>query len=208
MLTVTRLELQKKNPQRLNVYLDGEFAFGISRAAAPWLAEGNQISQQKINDLQEKDQFEGAYQRAINFLSYRIRSEKEIHQNLTKHEVPEEIIERVIDRLRGASLVNDQGFASLWVENRVQFKPRGKRALSSELFQKGIPNKIIEDVLAELDEEELAYQCARSKIRKYSGLEEKAFQKKLSGLLTRRGFPYHIIKDVVSSLWKESEKEL
>ena len=207
MLTVTRLELQKKNPQRLNVYLDGEFAFGISRAAAPWLAEGNQLSQQKINDLQEKDQFEGAYQRAINFLSYRIRSEKEIRQNLTKHEVPEEIIERVIDRLRGASLVNDREFASLWVENRVQFKPRGKRALSSELFQKGIPNEIIEDVLAELDEEELAYQCARSKIRKYSGLEEKAFQKKLSGLLTRRGFPYHIIKDVVSSLWKESEKE-
>jgi len=207
MLTVTRLELQKKNPQRLNVYLDGEFAFGISRAAAPWLAEGNQISQQKINDLQEKDQFEGAYQRAINFLSYRIRSEKEIRQNLTKHEVPEEIIVRVIDRLRGASLVNDREFASLWVENRVQFKPRGKRALSSELFQKGIPNEIIEDVLAELDEEELAYQCARSKIRKYSGLEEKTFQKKLSGLLTRRGFPYHIIKDVVSSLWKESKKE-
>ena len=207
MLTVTKLEPQKKNPQRLNVYLDGEFAFGISRAAAPWLAEGNQISQQKIIDLQEMDQFEGAYQRAINFLSYRIRSEKEIRQNLTKHEIPEEIIERVLDRLRGASLVNDREFASLWVENRVQFKPRGKRALSSELFQKGIHNEIIEEVLAELDEEKLAYQCARSKITKYSGLEEKAFQKKLSGLLTRRGFPYHIIKDVVDSLWKENEKE-
>jgi len=207
MLTVTRLEPQKKNPQRLNVYLDGEFAFGVSRAAAPWLAEGNQISQQKINDLQEKDQFEGAYQRAINFLSYRIRSEKEIRQNLAKKEVPEEIIERVLDKLRGASLVNDQEFASLWVENRIQFKPRGKRALSSELFQKGIPNEIIEDALVEIDEEELAYQCARSKITKFSGLDEKTFQKKLSGLLTRRGFPYHIIKDVVNSLWKENEKE-
>ena len=41
MLTVTRLEPQKKNPQRLNVYLEGEFAFGISRAAAPWLEEGH-----------------------------------------------------------------------------------------------------------------------------------------------------------------------
>lgn len=206
MLTVTRLEPQKKNPQRLNVYLDGEFAFGISRTAAPWLAEGNQLNQQKINDLQEKDHFEGAYQRAINFLSYRIRSEKEIRQNLAKYEVPEEIINRVLDRLRDASLANDREFASLWVENRIQFKPRGKRALSSELFQKGIPNEIIEDVLAELDEEKLAYQCAHSKITKYRGLEEKAFQKKLSGLLTRRGFPYHIIKDVVGSLWKENEK--
>jgi len=188
--------------------LDGEFAFGISRAAAPWLAEGNQLSQQKINDLQEKDLFEGAYQRAINFLSYRVRSEKEIRQNLTKHDVPENIIERVLDRLRGASLVNDRDFASQWVENRVQFKPRGKRALSSELFLKGIGNEIIEDVLAELDEEKLAYACARSRITKFTGLEEKAFQKKLSGLLTRRGFPYHVTKDVVGSLWEETEKEL
>ena len=208
MLTVTRLEPQKKNPQRLNVYLDGEFAFGISRAAAPWLAEGNQLSKQKINDLQEKDHFEGAYQRAINFLSYRIRSEKEIRQNLTKHDVPEDVIEGVLGKLRGVSLVNDQDFASRWVENRVQFKPRGKRALSSELFQKGINNEIIEDALAELDEEELAFKCARSRIRKFTGLEEKAFQKKLSGLLTRRGFPYHITKDVVGTLWKEMEKEL
>jgi regulatory protein len=207
MLTVTRLETQKKNPQRVNVYLDGEFAFGISRAAAPWLAEGNQLSQQKINDLQDKDHFEGAYQRAINFLSYRVRSEKEIRQNLIKHEVPEDVIVRVLDRLRGASLVNDRDFASQWVENRVSFKPRGKRALSSELFQKGIDNEIIEDVLSDLDEEKLAHDCARSKINKYIGLEEKTFQKKLSGLLTRRGFPYHITKDVVGSLWKEMEKE-
>ncbi|RLD04817.1 MAG: regulatory protein RecX, partial [Chloroflexota bacterium] len=120
----------------------------------------------------------------------------------------ENIIERVVDRLRGASLVNDWDFASQWVENRVQFKPRGKRALSSELFQKGIGNEIIEDVLAELDEEELAYACARSRITKFTGMEKKAFQKKLSGLLTRRGFPYHVTKDVVGSLWKEMEKEL
>lgn len=208
MLTVTRLEPQKKNPQRLNVYLDGEFAFGISRAAAPWLAEGNQISRQKIADLQEKDQFEGAYQRAINFLSYRIRSEKEIRQNLLKHEVPEGIIELVLDRLRGASLVNDREFASSWVENRIRFKPRGKRALISELIQKGISREIIEEVLLEIDEEELAYACARSKIPKFSGLDEKTFYKKLSSLLTRRGFPYHIIKDVVNSLWNGMQKEL
>ncbi len=208
MLTITRLEPQKKNPQRLNVYLDGEFAFGISRSAAPWLVEGNQLSQQKVIEIREKDQFEGAYQRAINFLSYRVRSEKEIRQNLTKHDVPEDIIEQVLDRLRGASLVNDHDFAVQWVENRVRFKPRGKRALSSELFQKGIANEIIEDVLAELDEEELAYACARSKVTKFNGMDEKVFQKKLSGLLTRRGFPYHVTKDVVSSLWREMEQDL
>ena len=207
MLTVTRLEPQKKNPLRLNVYLDGEFAFGISRASAPWLEEGNQLSQQKVNDLQKNDQLEGAYQRALNFLSYRIRSEKEIRQNLNKHQIPEEIVEGVLDKLRRVSLVDDREFASQWVENRVHFKPRGKRALSSELFQKGISNQIIEDILAELNEEELAFNFARTKITKLSNLDEKAFQKKLSGFLTRRGFPYHINKEVIFTLWNEIEKE-
>lgn len=207
MLTITRLEPQKKNPQRYNVYLDGEFAFGISRAAAPWLQEGNQLSQQKINDLQKKDQFEVAYQRALNFLSFRIRSEKEIRQNLTKHEIPEEIIDGVLDRLRKSSLVDDREFATQWVENRVHFKPRGKRALSSELFLKGIPAQIIEDALADLNEEELAIKLARTKISKLTGLDEKAFQKKLSGFLTRAGFPYYIIKEVIVNLWNEINKE-
>jgi len=208
MLTVTRLEPQKKNPQRINVYLDGEYAFGISRAAAPWLEEGNQLSQEKINDLKDKDLFEEAYQRALNYLSYRIRSEKEIRLNLQKHQIPEEIIVKVLDRLRTASLVNDRDFAAQWVENRIQFKPRGKRALSSELFQKGISNQIIDDVLAELDEEDLAFKAARSKISKLSGLDEKAFHKKLTGYLTRRGFPFHINKEVVAATWHEIEKEL
>ena len=207
MLTVTRLEPQKKNPQRLNVYLDGEFAFGISRAAAPWLEEGHQLSQQKIEDLQKQDLSEGAYQRALNFLSYRIRSEKEIQANLIKHQIPEEIISTVLDRLRNASLVDDREFAIRWVENRVQFKPRGKRALSSELFQKGISNEIIDEVLIGIDEEPLAFELARSKSRKFLELDEKDFKTKLTGLLSRRGFPYPITSHVVETIWLEIEKE-
>ena len=87
MLTVTKLEPQKKNPQRLNVYLNGEFAFGVSRAAAPWLEEGNELSQQKINALQTEDQVEQAFQRALHYLSFRIRSEQEIRLNLQKHQI-------------------------------------------------------------------------------------------------------------------------
>ena len=208
MLTVTRLEPQKKNPQRLNVYLDGEFAFGISRAAAPWLNEGSQLSPENITDLHLKDQFEGAYQRALNFLSFRIRTEKEIQQNLQKHEISDDVINDVLEKLRGVSLVNDQEFAKEWVDNRNQFHPRGKRALSSELFQKGISGQIIEETLSVLDERELAFDCARQKITKMNNLEQKKFQEKLSSYLNRRGFPYSMIKEVVSTLWGEMEKQL
>ncbi len=151
MLTVTRLETQKKNPQRLNVYLDGEFAFGISRAAAPWLSEGDQLSQEKVQNLKRSDLLESAYQRALNYLSYRDRSEQEIRKNLVKKEIPEEIIQEVLDKLRQSTLVNDRAFARNWIENRSQFKPRGKKALSVELRQKGVAREIIEEELEGLE---------------------------------------------------------
>ena len=203
MLTITKLEYQKKNPGRINVYLNGEFAFGISRAAAPWLEEGNQLSKQQINELQSRDQLEKAYQRAINYLSYRSRSEKEVRQNLLKHQVEEETIDQVLEKLRQNSLVGDREFAQEWVENRSKFKPRGRIALSTELFQKGISQGIVNEVLEDLDEHDLALRFAQQKLPKIQHLDESAFQKKLSGLLSRRGFSYGVSKEIISTLMTE-----
>jgi len=207
MLTVTKLEPQKKNPQRLNVYLNGEFAFGISRLVAPWLQEGNELSQGEISGLQSEDQIQQGYQRAINFLSYRARSEQEIKLNLQKHQVPEAIIESILERLRDASLVDDREFAQQWIENRVRFHPRSKRALSSELYRKGLSKQIIEDTLLDIDEEVLARSLAQKKVSKLRNLDKSTFQKKMYGFLSRRGFHYGISKEVVSQLWDELEKE-
>jgi regulatory protein len=207
MLTITKLEHQIKNPGRVNVYLNGEFAFGISLAIAPWLEEGAEISPQRVKDLQTQDETERAYQRALNYLSYRNRSEEEIKTNLRKHQIAEEHIDSVLERLRQASLVDDLGFARDWVENRCEHKPRGKRALSKELYQKGIKSQIIDDVLQELDEESLAMQFARQKLHKLETLDQSSFQKKLSGFLSRRGFPYGISKEVITTLWEEIEKQ-
>ena len=203
MLTVTKLEPQKKNPQRLNVYLDGDFAFGISRAVAPWLSEGDQLSPQKVQDLKKSDLIESAYQRALNFLSYRGRSEREIRQNLIKHQIPEEIILEVLDKLRQASLVDDRIFARNWIENRIQFKPRGKGALEMELARKGITREIINEELEGLDESALALHCARKKALRFQHLDQESFQKKMSGYLNRRGFPYQIIQDTILEIWQE-----
>jgi regulatory protein len=205
MLTVTKLEQQKKNPRRINVYLNGEFAFGISRTIAPWLEEGKEVSKQYINDLQNQDKIESGYQRALNYLSYRNRSEKEIRLNLQKHEISTEHIDLVLDKLRQNSLINDHQFAQEWVDNRSRFKPRGKRALSSELFQKGIEQSVIEDVLKDLDEKALAQKLAQNKLSRLRDLDQSAFQKKMYGYLSRRGFSYGICKDIISTLVEELE---
>ncbi len=207
MVKITRVETQKNNPERLNVYLEGEFGFGIARKIAPWLKVGREITPQKIKDLQQKDDLEKAYQRALNYLSYRIRSEEEIRRNLKKHQVDPEMIEGVLDRLRDQSLVNDQEFAHQWIENRIAFHPRGKKALASELYQKGIKRPIIEESLQDLNEEMLAKRVAQKYLPRLDLRNQKEFKRKLYGYLARRGFHYSLCQQVVDQYWAEHQQQ-
>ncbi len=203
MRTITAIEVQKKNPERVNVYLDGEFAFGLARIVAAWLHKGQVLDEQKIASLQDEDARERAYQQAMLFLSYRARSEAEIRRNLRKHEIPEPVIEATLERLRQARLADDPEFARAWVENRSTFRPRSRMALALELRQKGLSEEASKAALEGVDEEALAWQAARKRAPRLEGLEWKDFRKKLSEFLGRRGFPYTIIAPTVSRLWNE-----
>lgn len=200
---ITALKLQKRNRNRVNVYLDGEFAFGLSKIVAAWLRTGQELSDEKIAEFKAQDGVEIALQRALNFLSYRARSEQEVRQNLTKHGHDDHVIDEIIERLNRGGLLNDQDFAELWVENRSEFRPRGRQMLRMELRKKGIQDEIISDVLDPLDEDKLAFKAARKKARRYKHLEYQDFRKKLSGFLARRGFHYGSISAVVPKIWEE-----
>ena len=187
------------------MYLDEEFAFGLSRYAAAWLQLGQELSPEKIKELQDVDAQEVAYHRALNFISYRPRSEAEVRKNLKKHDTPEEVIPEVLDRLRRIGLVDDVQFAQTWVENRSTFRPRGRRALVAELRQKGIGDEAIDEALFDLDEDSLAYQAALKQSRKYTGLDWQNFRQKMSAFLARRGFNYGVAKPVIEQVWSEMQ---
>lgn len=200
---ITALKTQKRNHQRVNVYLDDEFAFGISRITAAWLEIGQVLSDEKVQELQAADEIEVATQKALNFLSYRPRSENEVRENLRKHQFSDEVIPEVIERLRRNRLVNDGDFARQWVENRSEFRPRGRRALRVELYRKGISTDIIDHVLQDIDEDELAYQAAIRQSRRYRKLDWEAYRVKMIAFLGRRGFKYGVAAPVVEKVWKE-----
>jgi regulatory protein len=204
---ITRLQVQKKNPNRVNIYINDEFAFGLSHIVAAWLRVGQELSGNKIAELKAQDQEEKALQRALNLISYRPRSEAEVHKNLKKHHVPEETIYTVIDRLRENGILNDQQFADTWVENRAAFRPRSKFALRLELKQKGIDEEIIDDALSDVNDEEQAYEAGLKKARQLSLDEEQVFKRKLFGFLSRRGFNYEVSSPVVKKLWDEMKTE-
>lgn len=201
--TITALTAQKKNPQRINVFLDGEFAFGLQRIVAAWLIVGQTLSEEKINQLRSDDQSEIAYQKAINLLSYRMHSETEIFQKLKKQDIADEYITQAIERLQRSGLLNDAKFAAAWIENRKEMRPRGQRALAFELRQRGISTETIQTALQEVDEEEMAYLAATKKLQRFSLLEWDDFRLKLTRFLAQRGFNYETSRNVVARLWKE-----
>ncbi len=204
---ITALKAQKRNPDRVSVFLDGEYAFGLFRVVAAWLQIGQEIDEEKIRQLKQSEASEKAYQRALNFLSYRVRTETEIRRNLKKHDTPESVIEEVLERLRRNNLVDDLHFASAWVENRSEFRPRGRRALQSELRQKGVDQEVIEEALQSLDEGELAYRAAKKNARKYLRFEWPEFRKKLLAFLARRGFNYGVAAPIVERVWAEEQEQ-
>jgi len=207
MRKITALQVQKRNPNRVNIHLDGEYAFGVARIVAAWLQVGQTLDEEKITKLQAEDARERAMQQAMLFLGYRARSEKEIRQNLSKHEIPEAIIEETLERLRKSGFANDKNFANAWVDNRNTFRPRGRRALALELRQKGINDSSIESALEDLDEDALAYEAGQKKASKLKVQDWSEFRKKLSDFLARRGFSYSVIAPIVSRLWKETHAE-
>lgn len=207
MKKITAIQVQKNNPNRVNVYLDGEFAFGLARIVAAWLQVGQVLGEEKIAELQAEDSRERAMQQALLFLSYRARSENEIRKNLSKHEIPDAVIEETLERLRREGFADDKKFASAWVENRSTFRPRGRRALALELRQKGIDDPTIESALEGIDDEALAYEAGQKKARKLRVQEWAEFRKKMSEFLARRGFSYSDIAPIVKRLWNEAHAE-
>ena len=207
MKKITAIVIQKRNPNRVNIHLDGEFAFGLARITAAWLRTGQELDEKKIEQLQAEDAKERALQQALLFLGYRARSESEIRKNLQKHEIPEIVIEETLERLRNDKLVDDGQFAQTWVENRSTFRPRSRRMLAMELRQKGLDEEAMQSALEDVDDETLAYEAAQKRAPRFKELDWLEFRKKLTGFLARRGFSYSVITPVVSRIWKETRAE-
>lgn len=205
--TITALKLQKKNKERVNVYLDGRYAFSLAAIEAAQLRRGQLLSDQEIENLLEKDSFQKAYDRALRFLSYRPRSEAEVRRYLQGKKVSPAIEAEVMERLTSAGLLDDQAFARYWVENRESFNPRGRQALQYELRQKGLSEEALTLALEDIDEEDSAYRALINRARRMSPLDRQSFRKKWGPFLRRRGFSYEAISVALERTWREMVKE-
>ncbi|MBI1919250.1 RecX family transcriptional regulator [Candidatus Microgenomates bacterium] len=147
------------------------------------------------------DLFQKFYDRALRFLSYRPRSEKEIADFLAKKKVTPVVVAKILKKLKEQNLVNDREFTKWWVEQRTKFRPRGLRVIKMELKQKGIKPELIEKIISNdqflISNKEAVKKLIIKKITNYKGLPKRELYHKLSQFLLRRGFDWDTVKNAV-----------
>jgi len=188
---ITEITIQKKNKNRINIFIDDQYAFSVNSAQALDLKTGDKISRNRIDQLKKMDDADKAYNRALYFLKFRPRSRAEFVRYLKDKNFTAEAVAKTINRLETNKLIDDPAFARLFVENRRNFRPKGAYALRYELKAKGISEKIIGEVLDGYDEESAAWAALAPKMKQWGNLEKKEFKKKAFAFLRRRGFDFN-----------------
>ena len=206
MPVITALEVQKRNKERVNVYLDDEYAFALPLLEAARLQRGQCLSADDIAALSDEAAVQGAFDRAVYFLSFRPRSIEEVRRHLIKKDIPESVTVLAIERLCGQGYLDDGAFVRFWIENRDRFNPMSVRALRYELHQKGVDAALADGLLAELDAVDSAYRAAGRQMWRYKGKTRQEFERKVSQMLYRRGFDADVIRRAVQRRQAELEE--
>ena len=204
MSRITELR-EGKRRDRINIYLDGRFAFslGVEVAAKENLQVGQELSVAQVEALTGSDQLQRCLEAAYRYLGYRPRSETEIRQRMQRRGFAVETVDAAIARLREQSLLDDEAFAQFWKENRESFSPRSQWLTKLELKRMGVTNNVIEQVVAGIDDGENAYRAVLQKTRRGTPADYPSFRRRLGDYLRRRGFNYEVIGHTLERIWQE-----
>ena len=199
MPIITALKPQR-NKKRVNVYLDGKFSFGIDleNLVLLDLRIEKKKTEKEIREIIKKAEFQKTYDKLVRYSTLRPRSRREIEIWFKKYKVHESLHDELFSKLKRLELIDDTKFASWWVEQRITFRPRGKRALIAELRQKGIDRNVIDEVLSktDIDEIKMAEKLLERKKYRWEKLDKFEARKKKSDFLARKGFGWEIIKQL------------
>lgn len=198
MPRITELKPQKNRTDRYNLYLDEVYKFPVSAntVLTAGLHVGMEIDEDELEQIRQTAEVGNAHDKALSYLDLRRRSVKELRDYLRRKEYESETIDKVIDRLINANLLNDEEFARAWVRDRLLLKPKSKRALSVELAQKGINRTIVDSVLGEMEEgsEQQALKEAINRKLRQSKYTNRENDDKLIAALMRDGYQYADIR--------------
>ena len=197
---ISKIEVQKRRPNRRSIFLDGDFFCGVDEEvlAGLDLKVGSEVDEDEIAGILGAEERLKARHYALNLLSYRMRSRRELETRMARKRFPKDTVFEVIEDMEEVGLVDDLEFAKSWIRTRMSLNPRSFYALKRELRAKGVDEEVCESALNELkseyDEKAIALSIARRRMEALKGLDPRDVRRRMAGYLSRRGFSYDVAK--------------
>lgn len=208
-MLVTKIIPQRRDPSKYNIYIDGEYIFALPAQDMEYfnIKEGREIPEKTVAFIQKNLIYIQAQDKALGFIGYKMRTEKEVRQKLVENDFTHEIIEEVMVFLCKYKYINDKEYAQKYIKERLRLSPRGGYAMRMELLQKGISHEICQEALAltEFSETEDAVRWLERKTKGQWPPDEKK-KKQLYGFLQRKGYSYGVIKEAFVEMDQEQAK--
>lgn len=155
----------------------------------------------------EPDPEDVARQIVLRQLAMAPRSRKQLRDKLRQRGCPEDVAERVLDRMTEVGLVDDEAYAGMLVRSQQASRGLATRALARELRTKGVDDETARAALADVDpdqEREQAERLVAKKLRTMHGLDATVQTRRLAGMLARKGYPADLAMQVVRAAVREA----
>lgn len=212
MFTVTKIGRQKNNPERYNIYLDEKYAFAVDEGTLIrfGLTKGKVLEQFDIDELTYEDEIAKAFNKALHFLSFQMRSEYEVKKKLLDAGHGEAVVLEAIRKLERLGFLNDETYSKALLETKKRTASKGPRAIKQDLIKKGIAKDLQEQVLETFTQEEqleIALKLAEKEVRSSSKRTPMQTKQKIQDVLMRKGYSFSIIQEVLEQIHLEHEDE-
>ncbi|MEE0248876.1 MULTISPECIES: recombination regulator RecX [Peptostreptococcales] len=204
MAIITKIEAQKRSKDRVNIYVDEEYFMAVyaELVYTHSLKKGMEIDKESLESLLHDEMYMKAKNKALSVLSKSDQSEKKLREKLL-NDYDENIVEEVIEFLKGYKLINDNLLAEKIVHDNMNLSKFGKNKIKQNLYNKGIAASDIQDAISQIDpdeEYENAKYLAEKRLKRLKGEDKNKINQKIYQHLAYKGFNYDIIKRVLREL--------
>ncbi|MGI2329550.1 recombination regulator RecX [Planococcus sp. YIM B11945] len=212
MPIITKITQGKKNPERYNIFFEEKFAFSVDEAVLVkyQLTKGKELDQWTIEEMAFDDQVRKSFNSALNYLSFRMRSEGEVRQKLKEKEYGDAVIDEAVKKLYTLNFLDDRAFSEALMRTQMASGKKGPRAIQQDMAKKGIDKQMQKDVLDSYSEEE-QLEIARGLAEKLAAKEKNKtpnqIKQKITDLLLRKGYSYSLINQAIEGLELEKDED-
>lgn len=212
MQVISKIGRQKNNPERYNIYLDDTYAFAVDESTLIkfGLTKGKVLEQFDIDEITYEDEISKAFNRALNFLSYQMRSEFEVKKKLLDAGFGESVVLEAIRKLEKLGFLNDETYSKALLETKKKNAKKGPRAIKQDLIKKGIDKETQNKVLDSFTHKEqlaIAMELAQKAIRANHNKTPVQIKQKVQDVLLRKGYSFSIANEILDQINLEREDD-